>query len=62
MIFQATDIVFHLSSPLQDSIPCQLKSATGYETAKKGGKKKINIIKVQRSWILLSLVKTKMVH
>ena len=41
MIFQATDIVFHLSSPLQDSIPCQLKSATGYETAKKGEKKKL---------------------
>ena len=61
MIFQATDIVFHLSSPLQDSIPCQLKSATAYETVAKG-KKKINIIKVQRSWILLSLVKPKMVH
>ena len=41
MIFQATAIVFHLSSPLQDSIPCQLKSATAYETVAKGKKKLI---------------------
>lgn len=41
MMFQATAIVFHLSSPLQDSIPCQLKSATAYETVAKGKKKLI---------------------
>ena len=61
MIFQAAAIVFHLSSPPQDSIPFQLISATAYETVAKE-KKKINIIKVQRSSILLFLVKTKMVH
>lgn len=60
MIFQAAAIVFHLSSPPQDSIPFQLISATAYETVSK--EKKINIIKVQRSSILLFLVKTKMVH
>lgn len=41
MIFQAAAIVFHLSSPPQDSIPFQLISATAYETVAKEKKKLI---------------------